>query len=174
MKPLNFLLVGLFFALSSAFGAAQKTICIGTVSGGDAAMWNLQQPLFKAITKEAASRGEQVKAQLLMSNNDRSAKGEMSSLKCDFGLLTNTNREWPQPKGGGLKQESASDDEKNPHPASTAYMEFTLLDKNAKKIDKFKTQIEMKSGYTAKDVQPELQEIIQEAANWTLDGASAK
>ncbi len=174
MRLSNFVMAGVFVALCSSLGAAQKSICIGTVSGGDASMWNLQQPLFKAITTEAASRGEQVKAQLLMSNNDRSAKGEMSSLKCDFGLLTNTNREWPQPKGGGLKQESSSDDEKNPHPSSTAYMEFTLLDKNAKKIDKFKTQIEMKPGYTAKDVQPELQEIIQEVANWTLDGAAAK
>ncbi len=163
---------GLLFLLTS-FGVAQREICIGRVGGGDSVTWNIQQPIYQAITKEAASRGDKVTAQLMMAYNDRGAKAEMSSLKCDFGLTINTNREWPVAKGGGLKQGDAKEDEKNPHPSSTAYLEFTLLDKNAKKIDKFKTQIEMKQGATAKDVQPELQEIILELANWTLDGTIA-
>ena len=166
-------LLGLFFLLTS-FGVAQRQICIGRVGGGDAPMWNIQQPIYQAITKEAASRGDKVTAQLMMAYNDKSAKGEMQGMKCDYGLVINTNREWPTPKGGGLKQGDAKEDEKNPHPASTAYLEFTLLDKNAKKMDKFKTQIEMQPGATAKDVQPQLQEIILELANWTLDGTVAK
>ncbi|WP_041855978.1 hypothetical protein [Candidatus Korobacter versatilis] len=166
-------LAGLFFLLTS-FGVAQHQICVGRVGGGDSPTWNIQQPTLQAINKEASSRGDKVTAQLMMAYNDKGAKGEMQAMKCDYGLVINTNREWPTPKGGGLKQEDANADEKNPHPASTAYLEFTLLDKNAKKIDKFKTQIEMKQGATAKDVQSELQEIIQELANWALDGMMAK
>ena len=165
-------LAGMIFLLTS-FGLAQRQLCIGRVGGGDAPTWNIQQPIYQAITKEAAARGDKVTAQLMMAYNDKGAKGEMQGMKCDYGLVINTNREWPTPKGGGLKQDEGKDDEKNPHPASTAFLEFTLLDKNAKKLDKFKTQIEMKAGATAKDVQPELQEIIQELANWALDGTVA-
>src|SRR5206468_2489575 len=104
--------------LLTSFAHAQKQICIGAIGGGDAPTWNIQQPLFKAITTEASSRGDQVKAQLLMSNNERQAKGEISSLKCDYAVITNTSREWPQPKGGGLKEGGDKEDEKNPWPGA--------------------------------------------------------
>ena len=166
-------LAGLF-CLVSSFGVAQREICVGRVGGGDAPTWNIQQPIYQAVTKEATSRGDKVTVQLMMAYNDKGAKGEMQAMKCDFGLVINASREWPTPKGsGGINKDDSKDDEKNPHPSSTAFLEFTLLDKNAKKIDKFKTKIEMKAGATAKDVQPELQEIIQELANWTLDGTIA-
>jgi hypothetical protein len=154
----------------STAAIAQKQICIGAVGGGDATTWNIQQPVLKAITTEASARGEQLKTQLLMSFTERQAKSEMPSLKCDYGLMINTNREWPTPKGAGLKTQDSKEEEKNPHPGSTAILQFILIDKSAKKLDKFETKIEMKSGATARDVQPELQEIIQEVANWTLDG----
>ena len=44
--------------------------------------------------------------------------------------------------------------------------------REAKRMDRFKTQIEMQIRYTAKDVEPDLKEIIQQVANWTLDGTT--
>ena len=163
---------GVLFVLSTftTLGVAQKEICVGAIAGGDTVTWNIQQPLLKAITTEAASRGDAAKTQLLMSNNDKSAKSEMASIKCDYALMTNVRREWPTPKGGGLKTEDGKADEKNPHPSSTAWFQFTLLGKGGKKIDKFETSIEMPVGATAKDVAPQLQDLIQQMANWTLDG----
>jgi len=165
------LLAGLFVLCAlSTFSLAQKQICVGMIAGGDAIQWNIQQPLLKAITTEASARGDATKTQLLMSNNDKSAKGEMASIKCDYALMTNVRREWPTPKGGGLKEGGGKDDEKNPHPSSTAWFQFTLLGKDGKKIDKFETSIEMAPGATAKTVDPQLQDMIQQMANWTLDG----
>lgn len=155
--------------LLSAFGAAQKTICIGSIGGGDAPTWNIQQPILTAISKEATARGDKITTQLLTANNEHQAKGEMSAQHCDYAVMTNAHREWPTPKGGGLKEGDNKDDDKNPHPASTAYLQFVLLNKSAKKIDKFESQFEMKPGATAKDVSQDLSDVLQQVANWTLD-----
>lgn len=164
----------LLLCVVSSLSFAQKKICIGSVGGSDAATFNIQQPLFKALTSEAASRGDNVTAQLMTNSNEKTAKGEMSALKCDFALMSNINREWPQPKGGmnaGTGGGGGKDD--NPHPPSTSRFHFILLDKNGKKMDKFETSVEMQIRYTAKDVETEVTQILQEVANWTLDSTIA-
>ena len=168
----------LIFLIStfSTLGMAQTRICIGAVSGGDAVTWNVQEPYLKAIMNEAKARGVPVTTQLLTSNNEKAARSEMSSYKCDFGLITNASREWPQPKtssginagGGGGKSDDA------PHPSSTARFHHSLLDKSGKRIDKWDSSIEMAQGATAKDVDPELKELIQEVANRVLDETTAQ
>ena len=169
--------IAILVCACTTFGAAQTSICIGSISGGDAVTWNIQQPILKAISTEAAARGVPVRTQLLTSSSEKQARGEMSSYKCDFALFTNASREWPTPKaetgvggptvGGGKKDD-------NPHPPSTANFRYVLADKSAKKIDKFEHSIEMQIRYTAKDVDPELQEMIQEVANRVLDETTAK
>lgn len=167
-------LIGAF----STLGMAQTRICIGAVSGGDAVTWNTQQPYLQAIMTEAKARGVPVSTQLLMSNNEKSARSEISSYKCEYTLMTNASREWPQPKassginggsggGGGQKDDT-------PHPSSTARFHHVLLDKSGKKIDKWDSSIEMPMGATAKDKEPELQELIQEVANRVLDETTSQ
>lgn len=165
-------LIGAF----SSLGVAQTRICIGSVSGSDAVTWNTQEPYLRAIMTEAKARGVPVSTQLLMSNNEKSARSEISSYKCDYALMTNASREWPQPKassgingggGGGAKDDA-------PHPSSTARFHHVLLNKSGKKIDKWDSSIEMPMGATAKDKEPELQELIQEVANRVLDEATAR
>ncbi len=160
----------------TTYGVAQKEICVGAIGGSDALTWNIQQPLLKAIETEANSRGVQVTTRLLTNNNDKAAKGEMSALKCDSAVLTYVSREWPTPKasgggGGGATLNAGGSKDDNPHPPSTAHFEYTLVDKSARKLDKFKTSISMEVGYTAKDVDPDVKQMIQEVANWTVDGA---
>ncbi len=167
-----------FAALVSTLAVGQTTICVSAIGGGDAPTWNIQERLYKAIETEAKSRGDNVTLQLMTTSNEKQAKDEMHSLKCNFALITNTSREWPTPKasdslqaggatvGGGGKND-------NPHPPSIAHFHFLLLDKNGKKLDKYETQIEMQLRYTAKDVETDLAQIIQEMANWTLDGSVA-
>lgn len=160
----------------TTFGVAQKEICVGAIGGGDAMTWNIQQPLLKAIDTEATSRGVQVTTRLLTNNNEKAAKGEISALKCDVALITYVSREWPTPKGsgggGGTINAGGGGKDDNPHPPSIAHFEYTLVDKSAKKLDKFKTSISMEVGYTAKDVDPDLKQMIQETANWTVDAAT--
>ena len=160
----------------STLCAAQKKICVGAISGGDAVTWNIQQPLLKAISTEANSRGIAVSMQLLTAGVEKQAKGEMSSYGCDFAIMTNVSREWPTPKGqNGINGGSggAKEDDK-PHPTSTARFHFAMLDKSAKRVDKLDKSIEMQQGYTAKNVDPELQDIIQGIANLVVDEATAK
>ena len=168
------LMVGAF----TTFGVAQKEVCVGAIGGSDALTWNIQQPLLKAIETEANSRGVQITTRLLTNNNDKAAKGEMAALKCDAAVLTYVSREWPAPKSGGgggggatLNAGGGGKDD-NPHPPSTARFEYTLVDKSAKKLDKFKTSISMEQGYKAKDVDPDVKQMIQEVANWTVDGTT--
>ncbi len=160
----------------TTFGLAQKEICIGSIGGGDAVTWNIQQPLLKAIETEAHARGIPITTRLLTNNNEKAAKGEMSALKCDYGVLTNVSREWPTPKsgggGGGTINAGGGSKDDNPHPPSTAHFEYTLVDKSAKRIDRFKTSITMQQGYTAKDVDPDVKEMLQEVSNWTTDGTT--
>ncbi len=171
MKRARWCAVIFLISAISTLAMAQTRICIGAVSGGDSVTWNTQQPYLQAIMTEAKSRGVPVTTQLLMSNNEKSARSEISSYKCDYALMTNVGREWPQPKassgingggGGGAKDDA-------PHPSSTARFHHVLLDKSGKKIDKWDASIEMPMSATAKDVQPELQELIQEVANRVLD-----
>ncbi|HEY3928783.1 MAG TPA: hypothetical protein VGL89_10430 [Candidatus Koribacter sp.] len=163
----------------SSAALAQKKICIGNTGGSDAETFNIQQSLYDSIKHEAGSRGSQVTLQLLTNSGEKQAKDEIKSLKCDYALMSNINREWPQPKatdsqgGGNTPTIGGSKDKDNPHPASTSRFHFALLDDKGKRIDKFDTSIEMQIRYTAKDVQPELKDILQEVANWTLDGTIA-
>jgi hypothetical protein len=176
MNQVRWWAVALVLCGFTTIGAAQREICVGSIGGGDAVTWNIQQPLLKAIDDEAQALGVKITTRLLTNNNEKAAKGEMQALKCDYGLITSVSREWPQPKGqsgisgGGGGGGGGKDD--NPHPPSIAHFEFTLVDKNAKRMDRFKTQIEMQIRYTAKDVEPDLKEIIQQVANWTLDGTT--
>ena len=175
MKSVYLVAIGAMVCACSALGYAQKEICIGSIGGGDALTFNIQQPILKAIETEASSRGVKVTTRLLMNNNEKAAKSEMSALKCDYGLITDVSREWPQPKsssginagggGGGGKDEDT-------HPPSTSHFTYSLLDKDAKRLDRFKTQITMPQGAKAKDVDPDVKEMIQEVANWTLDTAT--
>lgn len=176
MKSVHWWAVLMIFGFTT-YGVAQKEICVGAIGGGDAPIWNIQQPLLKAIETEAHSRGVAVTTRLLTNNNEKAAKGEMSALKCDVGLITYVSREWPTPKasgggGGATLNAGGSGKDDNPHPPSTARFEYSLVDKSAKKLDKFKTSISMQQGYTAKDVDPDVKEMIQEVANWTLDSTT--
>ncbi len=159
----------------STLCVAQKKICVGAISGGDAVTWNIQQPLLKAISTEANSRGVAVSMQLLTAGGEKQAKGEMSSYGCDFAIMTNVSREWPTPKGqSGINGGGGEKEDDKPHPSSTARFHFAMLDKSAKRVDKLDKTIEMQTRYTAKDVDPELQEIIQGIANLVVDEATAK
>jgi len=167
----------LFVCICGSAALAQTKICIGNIGGSDNETFNIQQPLFDAIKTEAASRGAQVTLQLMTNSGEKQAKDEIKSLKCDFALMSNIAREWPQPKatdsqggGGSTPTIGGSKDKDNPHPPSTSRFHFALLDNKGKRIDKFETTITMQIRYTAKDVQPELKDILQEVANWTLDG----
>lgn len=161
-------------SLFSTIAVAQKKVCIGSISGGDAAMWNLQEPLLKEITTQAKNMGSPLSTELMMSSNEKSARGEMSSMKCDFGLITSVSREWDQPKASsGLNAGGGGGQKDEPHPGSNARFHFTLLDNKGKRIDKFDTTIRMEMGYTAKDVQPELKDVIEQVGNWIIDGTAA-
>jgi hypothetical protein len=176
MKKAHGWAIAILVCTLNTFGAAQKKICVGAISGGDAVTWNIQQPLLKAIATEANSRGVTISTQLLMAGVEKQAKGEMQSYGCDFAIMTSVSREWPTPKAGsginGGSGEAKEDDK--PHPASTANFHFAFLDKSAKRIDKLDRAIEMQRGYTAKNVDPELQEMIQGMANLVVDDATAK
>ena len=176
MKQVRWWAVAIVVCGLTTFGSAQKEICIGSIGGGDALTWNIQQPLLKAIETEANARGVSITTRLLTNNNEKAAKGEMSALKCDYGVITNVSREWPAPKSSGgagtINAGGGGGKDDNPHPPSTARFEYMLLDKSAKRLDKFKTTISMEQGYTAKNVDPEVKEMIQEVSNWTLDGTT--
>lgn len=151
----------------SSLSFAEKKVCIGAISGGDAATWNIQQPLLKAISTGAAAQGTPVETQLLTSGNEKQARGEINSYKCDYTLITNVSREWPV-----AKDKPGKDD--NPHPPSTARFHFLVLDSKAGKIDKFDTTISMEEGYTAKNVDDSLQDIIQQVSQLVLDQLSGQ
>lgn len=176
MNKTHWFLLAIVVCACTASGFAQKKICVGAISGGDAPTWNIQQPLLKAIATEANSRGVTVSTQLLMNGGEKQAKGEMQSNGCDFAIMTNVSREWPTPKSGsginGGGGEPKEDDK--PHPASTANFHFAFLDKSAKRVDKLDRAIEMQRNYTAKNVDTELQEMIQGIANLVVDDATAK
>jgi hypothetical protein len=176
MKNAQWWLIAILWCAGSTVSVAQKKICVGAISGGDAPTWNIQQPLLKAIATEATSRGVTISTQLLMAGGEKQAKGEMSSYGCDFAIMTNVSREWPTPKAGsginGGGGEPKEDDK--PHPASTANFHFVFLDKSGKRVDKLDRAIEMQRSYTAKNVDPELQEMIQGMANLVVDDATAK
>jgi hypothetical protein len=159
----------------TTFASAQKTVCISAVGGGDANTFNIQEPLLKAIAKEATSRGTQVSTQLLITEGEKQTRSAMGAAKCDLAVVSNISRVWPQPKsgtGGSINPGKAKDDD-DPHPSSTAEFHFILLDKSGKRMDKFDSKIEMKIRYTVRDVQPELQEIMDQMANLTVDDVSA-
>jgi hypothetical protein len=173
MKQVHGWAVALVVCMCTTFGAAQKEICIGAIGGGDALTWNIQQPILKAIETEAASRGVQITTRLLNNNNEKAAKGEMAALKCDYGVITSASREWPTPKSGsGINGGGGGKSDDKPNPPSVAHFEYTLTDKSAKRMDRFKTSISMETGYTAKDVAPDMKEMIQQVANWVLDATA--
>jgi hypothetical protein len=167
--------VAILVCTLSTLCAAQKKICVGAISGGDALTWNIQQPLLKAISTESTSRGVAATTQLLTAGGEKQAKGEMSSYGCDFAIMTNVSREWPTPKGqSGINGGGGAKEDDKPHPTSTARFHFVMLDKSAKRVDKLDKSIEMQQGYTAKNVDPELQDIIQGIANLVVDEATTK
>jgi hypothetical protein len=175
MKEARWWAVALMLCTFTTLSAAQKKICIGAISGGDAVTWNIQQPLLKAIATEASSRGVSITTQLLTASYEQQARGEMASYGCDYALMTSVGREWPTPKAGsGINGGGGAKDEDKPHPVSTARFHYVLLDKSAKRVDKLDKAIEMQQGYTAKNVDAELQEMIQSMANLVVDDTTAQ
>ena len=154
----------------SGWSAAQK-ICIAAPGGGDAATFNIQQPLYKAIADEIKARGQKIDMQLLASNYEKSVRKEAAGYKCDYSIVTDLSREWPTPKssdgGGGATLGGKKDDD--PHPPSTSHWKFYFLDKDGKRVDKFETSIEMQVGFTAANVKDKVTEIIQQMANLAAD-----
>ena len=165
-----FILSFALFTLS-AVGTAQQKLCLAAPGGGDASTFNIQQPLYKAIADEGKARGQSVEVQLLASNYEKSAKKEAAGYKCDYLVVSDLSREWPQPKsdsgGGGMNLGGKKDEDA--HPPSISHFKFYIFDKSGKRVDKFETQIEMFPGYTATNVKDQVKEIIQQAANLAAD-----
>lgn len=155
----------------TAMGAAQQKLCLAAPGGSDAATFNIQQPLYKAIADEGKARGQSIQIQLLASNFEKSAKKEAAGYKCDYLIVSELSREWPQPKsdsgGGGMSLGGKKDDDA--HPPSTSHFKFYVFDKSGKRVDKFETEISMPMGATGADVKDQVKEIIQQVANLAAD-----
>lgn len=87
MKKLFALAFLLLWMAGVVVAQAPGSVCVAALSGPQASSWNLQKPIAREISEQAASRHADLTSQLLTANDEKKAKVESRERSCTYLLL---------------------------------------------------------------------------------------